>query len=169
MKSVLYLGQRRFLELYLLGDIQPPELVVKAMHSQVSAERQKRAQILESEGVRQSAINVAEGRKQSEILASEACRQEKINAAEGEAQAVLVKAHASAESIRMISDAIEEKGTAAVSMIVAEKYIRAFEKLAQESNTLLLPTNVGDPAGIITQAMSIYKTIGGSSLPKDKP
>ena len=45
---------------YEIRDIQPPEQVVKAMHSQVSAERQKRAQILESEGSRQSAINVAE-------------------------------------------------------------------------------------------------------------
>lgn len=42
---------------YEIRDIQPPESVVKAMHSQVSAERQKRAQILESEGMRQSAIN----------------------------------------------------------------------------------------------------------------
>lgn len=144
---------------YEIRDIQPPESVVKAMHSQVSAERQKRAQILESEGTRQAAINVAEGEKQSKILASEANKQEKINAAAGEAEAILLKATAEAASIQVISQAIAEDGEPAVGMIVAQKYIQAFEKLAKEGNTLLLPANVSDPAGIITQAMSIYKTV----------
>jgi len=40
------------------------------MQMQVEAERKKRAQILESEGIRESAINVAEGQKRSQILAS---------------------------------------------------------------------------------------------------
>lgn len=144
---------------YEIRDIQPPESVVKAMHSQVSAERQKRAQILESEGTRQAAINVAEGEKQSKILASEAARQEKINAASGEAEAILLKSRAEAASIQVVSQAIAADGEPAVGMIVAQKYIQAFEKLAKEGNTLLLPANVADPAGIITQAMSIYKTI----------
>jgi regulator of protease activity HflC (stomatin/prohibitin superfamily) len=144
---------------YEIRDIQPPESVVKAMHSQVSAERQKRAQILESEGTRQAAINVAEGEKQSQILASEAARQEKINAASGEAEAILLKAKAEAASIQVVSQAIAADGERAVGMIVAQKYIQAFEKLAKEGNTLLLPANVSDPAGIITQAMSIYKTV----------
>lgn len=56
---------------YEIRDIHPPENVVAAMHQQVSAERKKRAEILESEGSRQSAINVAEGQKQREILESE--------------------------------------------------------------------------------------------------
>ena len=52
------------------GDIQLPPRVQEAMQMQVEAERKKRAQILESEGIRESAINVAEGEKQSRILAS---------------------------------------------------------------------------------------------------
>jgi regulator of protease activity HflC (stomatin/prohibitin superfamily) len=69
---------------YEIKDIHPPENVVAAMHQQVSAERRKRAEILESEGVRQAAINVAEGQKQSMILESEAGKERQINSALGE-------------------------------------------------------------------------------------
>lgn len=50
---------------------------------QVEAERRKRATVLESEGTRESAINVAEGQKQAQILASEAEKAEQINKAAG--------------------------------------------------------------------------------------
>jgi regulator of protease activity HflC (stomatin/prohibitin superfamily) len=69
---------------YEIRDIHPPENVVAAMHQQVSAERKKRAEILESEGARQAAINVAEGKKQSIILESEAVKMREINYAQGE-------------------------------------------------------------------------------------
>src|SRR6266480_2595768 len=75
---------------YEIRDIHAPAPVVEAMHRQVTAERSKRAEILESEGQRQSAINIAEGKKQSVILASEALRSEQINRASGEAEAILI-------------------------------------------------------------------------------
>ena len=68
---------------YEIRDIHPPENVVSSMHQQVSAERRKRAEILESEGTRQAAINVSEGKKQSAILESEADKAQKINEAQG--------------------------------------------------------------------------------------
>ena len=151
---------------YEIRDIQPPESVVKAMHSQVSAERQKRAQILESEGARQSAINVAEGQKQSQILASEAEKQERINQALGEAEAILAKAKANAQSITVIASSIRDKGEPAVAMMLGEKWITAFEKLAKESNTLMLPTAVSDPSSMVAQAMSIFGAIQSKNMPK---
>lgn len=131
------------------------------MHSQVSADRQKRALILESEGERQSAINRAEGHKQSTILASEADRLEKINRAEGEAEAILRKASATAKSIEAVAETLGrmDKSEGAVGLMIAERYMEAFGKIAKEGNTLLLPAGMGDPAGMITQAMSIYKTL----------
>lgn len=63
--------------------MHPPESIVQAMHQQVSAERKKRADVLESEGKRLAAINVAQGMRESMILESEASRLKIINCAEG--------------------------------------------------------------------------------------
>jgi regulator of protease activity HflC (stomatin/prohibitin superfamily) len=144
---------------YEIRDIHAPEGVVAAMHRQVTAERSKRAEILESEGQRQSAINIAEGRKQSVILASEAMRAEQINRAAGEAEAIMLKARATARGIEAVSKAIEEGGQdahSALSLRVAEKYVDAFSKLAREGTAVVVPGNVGDLGGMIANAMAVY-------------
>lgn len=53
-----------------LFELQLPTRVHEAMQMQVEAERKKRAAILESEGIREADINVAEGKRQARILAS---------------------------------------------------------------------------------------------------
>ncbi|KAJ6190339.1 hypothetical protein N7519_000360 [Penicillium mononematosum] len=144
---------------YEIRDIHAPEAVVAAMHRQVTAERSKRAEILESEGQRQSAINIAEGRKQSVILASEALRSEKINHASGEAEAIKLKAEATALGIDAVARAIEEGGENAhnaVSLSVAEKYVAAWSNLAREGTAVVVPGNVGDMGGMIANAMAVY-------------
>jgi len=153
---------------YEIRDIHPPDSVVKAMHSQVSAERQKRASILESEGLRQAAINKAEGEKQATILASEGDKMESINKASGEAEALLAKSKASAKSIEMISLSIREHGAEAVSMLIAEKYMEAFSKLAKESTTLVLPAGTNDPSSMIAQALTLYNNIAQQKKPENK-
>ncbi|KAF9437488.1 hypothetical protein BGZ76_000482 [Entomortierella beljakovae] len=146
---------------YEIRDIHPPDKVVESMHQQVSAERTKRAQILDSEGSRQAAINVAEGVKQSTILQSEADKAEQINKAAGEAEAILLRASANAESIHRIAEAITGTpgGHHAVSLTVADKYVDAFAQLAKEANTLILPANANDAAGMVAQALTVYETI----------
>jgi regulator of protease activity HflC (stomatin/prohibitin superfamily) len=146
---------------YEIRDIHPPENVLEAMHRQVSAERSKRAEILESEGHRQAAINRAEGDKQSTILASEAIKSENINKATGEAEAILLRAKASAEGIRMIAQAIQQTpgGSDAVALQVAEKYVESFGKLAKESNTVVIPAQLGDLGGFIASGMNIFDKV----------
>ena len=144
---------------YEIRDIHAPEGVVAAMHRQVTAERSKRAEILDSEGQRQSAINIAEGRKQSVILASEALRSEQINLASGEAEAILVRATATARGIDAVAGSLSEGGSAAqgaVSLNVAEKYVEAFGRLAKEGTAVVVPGNVGDMGGMIASAMAVY-------------
>jgi regulator of protease activity HflC (stomatin/prohibitin superfamily) len=147
---------------YEIRDIHAPEGVVAAMHRQVTAERSKRAEILDSEGQRQSAINIAEGRKQSVILASEAMKAEQINQASGEAEAILLKANATARGIDAVAKAMregEESAQSAVGLNVAEKYVEAFGKLAKEGTAVVVPGNVGDMGGMIASALSVYGKI----------
>ncbi|RKF61262.1 Uncharacterized protein C16G5.07c [Erysiphe neolycopersici] len=148
---------------YEIRDIHAPDGVVEAMHRQVTAERSKRAEILESEGQRQSAINIAEGRKQSVILASEALRSEQINTASGEAEAILMKAKATAAGIDVVAASIEKRGSGAkgaISLTVAEKYVEAFSQLAKEGTAVVVPGNVGDIGSMIASAMAVYGKVG---------
>ena len=150
---------------YEIRDIHAPEGVVAAMHRQVTAERSKRAEILDSEGQRQSAINIAEGRKQSVILASEALRSEQINLAGGAAEAILLKATATARGIDAVAESIRsgrESAQGAVSLTVAEKYVEAFSKLAKEGTAIVVPGNMGDMGGMIASAMAVYGKVSES-------
>jgi len=145
---------------YEIKDIQPPQTILKAMELQVAAERQKRAQILESEGNRQSKINQAEGEKAQIVLNSEASYTDQVNRAKGEAEAILFVADATAKSIEVVASAIQKNGgTQAVSLKIAEQYVAAFSNLAKTTNTVLLPANLSEPASLVTQALSIFDQV----------
>src|SRR5205814_8361334 len=95
---------------YEIKNITPPQDILAAMEKQMRAEREKRAIVLTSEGVRDAAINKAEGEKQQVIKASEAKKQQQINEAEGAASAILAIATATAEGIRKVADATQVQG-----------------------------------------------------------
>jgi regulator of protease activity HflC (stomatin/prohibitin superfamily) len=149
---------------YEIKNITPPRDVLAAMEKQMRAEREKRATVLTSEGHRDSAVNVAEGQKQQVIKASEANKQQQINEAEGEAQAIMSVATATAEGIRQVADAIRQPGGyEAVQLRVAEQYVTQFGKLAQKGNTLIVPSDLSNIAGMVQAAMTIFKQDGASS------
>ena len=142
---------------YEIKNIQPPVDILAAMEKQMRAEREKRALILTSEGQRDAAINTAEGQKQQVIKASEAARQQQINEAEGRAAAIRSVAVATAEGIRHVADAIRMPGGAeAVQLRVAEQYVAQFGELARKTNTVVVPANVSDIAGMIASAMKVF-------------
>jgi|YelNatPaOPRAMG01_1025707.scaffolds.fasta_scaffold27014_1 regulator of protease activity HflC (stomatin/prohibitin superfamily) len=146
---------------YEIRDINPPANVRKAMELQAEAERRKRAQILDSEGEKESEINVAEGQKRSKILNSEALQLEQINRAHGEAEAILARARATAQAIRIVAAEMQQKGGRdAVALRIAEQYVQAWSKLAKEGNTLIIPANISDVRGMIAQAFSVWETMG---------
>ena len=152
---------------YEIRNINPPTDVLHAMEKQMRAEREKRAVILTSEGVRDAQINQAEGQKQQVIKASEAARQRQINEAEGQAQAILAVATATAEGLRQVADAVrQEGGRDAMQLRIAEDYVEQFGHLAKEANTLVIPANLSDVASMIALATRIARTDGdGAARP----
>lgn len=172
---------------YEIKNITPPTSVLKAMELQVAADRQKRALILESEGKRQSQINIAEGarqetilkaegqqqqtilnaeaRKQEVVLQSEASQIDQINRAKGEAQAIIAVAEATAEGITKVAHAIgQQGGSDAVALKVAEQYIDAFKGLARTSTTVLMPANASDAGSMVAQALTVFDAIKNKTM-----
>ncbi len=143
---------------YEVKNILPPQSIKDAMEKQMRAEREKRATIAESEGDRQAKINRAEGDRQEMIARSEGEKQRRINEAEGRAVEIQRVAEATAHGIREIAKAInEEGGINAVNLRIAEQYLDEFGKLAKTNNSIIIPTNLADIAGVIKAATSVIK------------
>jgi regulator of protease activity HflC (stomatin/prohibitin superfamily) len=143
---------------YEVKNILPPQSIKDAMEKQMRAEREKRATIAESEGDRQAKINRAEGEKQQMIAQSEGEKQKRINEAEGRAVEILKVAEATANGIREIASAISEKGGVnAVNLRIAEQYLNEFGKLAKTNNSIIIPSNLSDIAGVIKSAAAVIK------------
>ena len=141
---------------YELKSLTPPESILRAMQAQITAEREKRAVIAKSEGLRQEQINLSDGQRQGAILASEGEKQAAINKAQGEAAALIAVAEATASAVRQVAGALEAPGgMLAANLKVAEKYIEQFGHLAKAGNTLILPANLADAGGFVAAAMTV--------------
>jgi len=145
---------------YEVKNISPPQSIRDAMEKQMRAEREKRAVIAESEGTKQAKINNAEGDKQELIKKSEGEMQKRINEAAGRASEIEQVAKATANGLRAIALAIsEENGLNAVNLRVAEQYLVGFANLAKQNNTIVLPANLTDVAGIVATATSVFSEL----------
>ncbi len=148
---------------YEVKNIIPPPSIKDAMEKYMRAEREKRALIAESEGIKQSEINKAEGERQAVINLSEGEKQKRINEAEGKAREIELVAKATAEALKIVADVtVAPGGRDAVSLRIAESYIKEFGKLAQTNNTMIVPTNLTDLASMVGVGM---KALNGTSVP----
>ena len=160
---------------YEIKDLVPPQEILRSMQAQITAEREKRARIAESEGRKIEQINLASGRREADIQQSEGEmqalinqssgeRQARINTAQGESEAIRLVADATADAIARVAGAVQTPGgIEAVNLKVAEQYVDAFAQLARKGNTLILPANAGDVAGLVATAMSVIRQQGGDS------
>jgi len=141
---------------YEVKDIEVSPDIMNAMEKQMTAERDKRAAIAQSEGERQSKINLAQGEKEQSILTSEGQKQELINKAEGIAAEIKLKADATADAITTVAEALNIKGgEQAARLDVAKQYVKEFGNLAKESNTLIIPSDVNNISSMLATAMSV--------------
>lgn len=154
---------------YEIKDLTPPAEILRAMQSQITAEREKRAVIATSEGKRQEEINLAEGQKQAVIARSEGEMQSAINVAQGQAAAITEVAKATADALTRIGIAIGQPGgEQAVQLKVAEKAVDAYSLLAaQAKTTLVVPSNMTEVSALISSAMKMIQVGNdGVSMPK---
>ncbi len=116
-----------------LQDIIPPTDIQTAMEKQMKAERDRRAAILEAEGLKKSAILKAEGQKEAEINKAEGEKQAAILRAEGIAQARIVEADAEKLAIQRIVEALSDKGKPD-QYLVAMKYLETMQAITSGEN-----------------------------------
>ena len=140
-----------------IKDIQPPQDLIDSMARQMKSEREKRAVILEAEGMRQSEILRAEGEKKAVMLDAEGRKEAAFRDAEARERA----AEAEAKATQMVSDAIARGNVNAINYFVAQKYVEALKQIGTAPNQklVLMPLEasgiIGSIAGISELAREV--------------
>ena len=151
-----------------IEDIAPPRDLIDSMARQMKAEREKRAQILESEGLRQAAILKAEGAKQAVVLEAEGRREAAFRDAEARERA----AAAEAKATELVSNAIAAGNVQAINYFVANNYVKALEALAKAPNqkVILMPLEasavIGSLAGLAQITGEAFATVPAPRTPR---
>ncbi|HQR33248.1 MAG TPA: SPFH domain-containing protein [Blastocatellia bacterium] len=143
-----------------LKNINPPEDVRITMEKQMTAERNRRAVVLQADGEKQAAITRAEGEKQAAITRAEGEKQSAILQAQGAAEARLTAAAAEAESIRHIAVGITGGQGNPAQYLIMMKYIESLKEMAKSSNAkvIFMPVETSS----VLSSIGAFKEVFGS-------
>jgi regulator of protease activity HflC (stomatin/prohibitin superfamily) len=144
-----------------IKDITPPRDLVDSMARQMKAERDKRATILEAQGLREAEILRADGEKQAAIMEAEGRKEAAFRDAEARERA----AEAEARATQMVSDAIAGGNVQAINYFVAQKYVEALKDFAGSQNQKVFFMPV-DAAGIMGSVAGIAELVKDSATGK---
>jgi len=146
-----------------IKDIQPPQDLIDSMARQMKAEREKRAVILDAEGLRQSEILKAEGEKRAVVLEAEGRREAAFRDAEARERA----AEAEAKATTMVSEAIARGDIQAINYFVAQKYVEALQHIGSAPNQklVLMPLEAASVIGSIAGIGELAKEALGKQEP----
>lgn len=117
-----------------IREMTPDEKTLATMSAQLTAERTKRARVLEAQGIREAEVTKAEGHKQAAVLNAQGA----LEAAKLEAEARERQAEAEAKSTQLVSDAIKAGDPQALQYFIAQEYVKAFEKMGSADNSKLI-------------------------------
>src|SRR4051812_34358779 len=153
-------------------NINPPEDVRVTMEKQMTAERTRRALVLQAEGEKQAAMTRAEGEKQAAVTRAEGQKQSAILAAEGAAQARLRNAEAEAEAIAQVARVMLDHGNPA-QYLITQRYIESLKEmsLGQNSKVVFMPVETSamlSSVGVIKEMFAETgdkRADGGQQLP----
>ena len=150
-----------------IKDIRPPVDIVNAMAKQMKAEREKRANILEAEGLSASEILRAEGQKQARILEAEGRKESAFRDSEARERA----AEAEAKATQLVSTAIEQGSAQAINYFIAQKYVEAVGKFATSPNakTILFPVEATQLIGTLGGIGALAKEALGEHVASPPP
>jgi regulator of protease activity HflC (stomatin/prohibitin superfamily) len=148
-------------------NINPPEDVRVTMEKQMTAERNRRALVLQAEGERQAAITRAEGEKQAAVTRSEGEKQSNILQAEGLAQARLRQAEAEAQAIAQVAQAMEQHGNPA-QYLITTRYIESLRDMTKSNNAkvIFMPVETSTMLSSVGTIKEMFSESGAKS-PED--
>ncbi|MCQ2754253.1 MAG: SPFH/Band 7/PHB domain protein [bacterium] len=143
-----------------LQDIIPPQDIQSAMEKQMKAERDRRAAILEAEGLKKSAILKAEGEKEAAINRAEGDKKSNILRAEGVAQARILEADGEKEAIGRIINALADKGKPD-QYLIAMKYLETMQQITsgKDNKVVYMPY---EATGILSSVDGIKEMFKGT-------
>ena len=149
-------------------NIDPPEDVRVTMEKQMTAERNRRALVLQAEGERQAAITRAEGEKQAAVTRSEGEKQSNILQAEGLAQARLRQAEAESQAITQVAQAMAEHGNPA-QYLITTRYIESLRDMTKSNNAkvIFMPVETSTMLSAVGTIKEMFAESGVKSPPDD--